>query len=68
MASADCRLCDVCNDKTFYDSTLDYVTTKPGHPEYPYMVPVGLGAWAVICENCAKTHEVRVHPKSESST
>jgi hypothetical protein len=63
MAMADYRLCDVCERKSFYDANLDYEQTKPGHPEYPAMVPTGLGAWRVLCRTCAETHEVIVRPK-----
>ena len=60
MALADYRLCDVCNRKAFYDANLDYQDTEKGHPMHPDTVPVGLGAWAVLCLACTKTHRVTV--------
>lgn len=60
MALADYRLCDACRRKTFYDANLDYQETEEGHPMHPEMVPLGLGAWAVLCVDCAKTHRVTV--------
>jgi len=58
MAAADYRLCDVCNRKAFYDANLNYDYDKRdanGEPSLDY-----LGAWAVICTDCAKTHEVKI--------
>jgi len=51
MAAADYRLCDVCDRKTFYDADLD--------PDYTDRI----GAWAVLCRECAKTHDVVVVPR-----
>ncbi len=59
MAAADYRLCDICNCKTFYDSNLDYDWNN-------YNKTTGLsrtGDWAVICEDCATTHEVIIQEK-----
>jgi hypothetical protein len=61
MALADYRLCDVCEVKTFYDVNLDQ-TFRDGEWK-----PERVGAWAVICEECAKTHEVVVRPKCEGA-
>lgn len=64
MASADYRLCDVCECKTFYDATLNYEIAPKEHPLYPQYIPSArLGDWGVICIECAKTHEVRVVKK-----
>lgn len=57
MAAADYRLCDVCGAKTFYDEALRYDFEE--HPIHG----LRLGAWAVICEECAKTFEVVVRPR-----
>lgn len=61
MAAADYRLCDVCGGKTFYDAELDY----SGGPWGENLV--GLGDWAVICEECAKTHKCIVVPPPKES-
>lgn len=62
MALADYRLCDLCESKTFYDANLSWNDPDEKHRDsWLY----GLGDWAVICEECAKTHECVVRPKSE---
>lgn len=66
MASADYRLCDVCNQKAFYDADLAYEARGPYSPfrvagKSQGTVHLGrLGDWAVICIDCAKTHRTRV--------
>ena len=78
MALSDCRLCDVCGGKAFYDSHLNYDTGEKvdGKWEYsktPYRIAgedIGkfapgldyVGDWAVICTECAKTHRVAILP------
>ena len=75
MAKADYRLCDVCEEKTFYDSNLSYerhneewAKDKPayrvaGEDQGPYGLRLGwLGDWAVICSDCAKTHKCVIVP------
>ena len=73
MAAADYRLCDVCNNKAFYDSNLNYDWDAPSYDkERPPMRNAGveqpglwldyLGDWAVICRDCAKTHKTVVVP------
>lgn len=81
MAKADYRLCDVCDEKAFYDANLNY---EQGPSEYavapPYRVAGAeqydkpefaekygmrlgrVGDWAVICEDCAKSHRVQIVP------
>lgn len=69
MASADYRLCDVCDNKAFYDASLNYETAAPDWA--PDRAPARyagnsmgsaalwidhLGDWAVLCSECAKTH------------
>lgn len=66
MAASDYRLCDVCNRKAFYDANLNYdnlpysepgvlFNGEPSHYRVDY-----LGAWAILCEDCAKTHRAVV--------
>lgn len=58
MAAADYRLCDVCSRKAFYDSNLNYDfdnRDEHGNPKLDYV-----GDWAVICDDCAKTHACKV--------
>lgn len=66
MALADYRLCDVCGGKAFYDANLNYDfdnMDKEAHmPKLDY-----LGDWAVICEDCAKTHRCVVLPRDRRS-
>ena len=52
MAWADYRRCDGCGKKTFYDAVLDYQAPTPERREWWLH---GLGDWAVICPECAKT-------------
>lgn len=65
MASADYRLCDVCERKTFYDAALDYRDPDKSRPDWPNAWLPGVGDWAVLCEECAKTHKVIVIKKVE---
>jgi hypothetical protein len=58
MAYADYRLCDVCEEKTFYDANLDYDRDNGPHGL------VRLGDWKVLCIECAKTHEIIVKPRA----
>lgn len=81
MAAADYRLCDVCDQKAFYDSELGYEWSKPEYRDTPPFRIAGkeqfedpainersgmrlgyLGDWAVLCEDCAKTHRTRIEP------
>lgn len=56
MSRADYRLCDVCDEKAFYDASLNYEHDKSGPTGLGYRLDY-LGDWVVICEDCAKTHE-----------
>jgi hypothetical protein len=58
MARADYRLCDVCDDKAFYDANLNY-----DFEENPETGLWQLGAWVVLCSDCAKTHDIQIVPK-----
>ena len=60
MAYADYRHCDVCDCKVFYDANLNY----DHFPETGEVKLERLGAWAVICVECAKTHEVVIQKKA----
>ena len=55
MAAADYKLCDACGGKTFYDADLHY--EDPQSPNYDPL-PVGVGAWVVLCKACAETHVI----------
>lgn len=58
MALCDYRLCDACGGKAFYDANLNY-SEETGMPDY-------VGAWVVLCEDCAKTHDIVVVAKEEA--
>ncbi|HJR83474.1 MAG TPA: hypothetical protein VJ775_06060 [Sphingomicrobium sp.] len=59
MAGADYKLCDVCDRKTFYDANVDY--DEASMRSWPFEArPVGVGAWAVLCDACAKTHRISI--------
>lgn len=64
MASADYWLCDVCGAKAFYDANLNYEDDGPRRKD-SRMLPTGCGDAQVICEECAKTHEVVVNIKPQ---
>ena len=81
MAAADYRLCDLCNGKAFYDANLNYdnnVNDKrqpfrlagehqianPELRQRGYRLDY-VGDWAVLCEDCAKTHQTQIVPKSK---
>jgi hypothetical protein len=59
MALADYRLCDQCGNKAFYDARLNYDV------ENGVTVLDHLGTWAVLCVDCAKTHETVVLKRGE---
>jgi hypothetical protein len=64
MAMCDYYLCDVCQQKCFYDANLNYEwneETKRNDLDY-------MGDMAAICKGCAKTHEVKVVPRSDVSS
>jgi hypothetical protein len=65
MAMADYRLCDVCSGKTFYDAALSYNKPDEAHG-YQWWLH-GVGAWIVLCEKCAETHEIIVRPKGSEA-
>lgn len=71
MAAGDYRSCDVCGGKCFYDANLNYEDDEnEWNANRPPFRTVGLdppsfyapkldylGDWAVICNECAKTHK-----------
>jgi hypothetical protein len=57
MAYADYRLCDVCQEKAFYDANLSY-----DFEEHPDTGLYNVGAWGVLCRDCVKTHRVVILP------
>ena len=82
MAMADYRLCDVCGGKAFYDVNLNYEGGEKQsdgswkYPDHPFRVAgeaqaFGLsldrmGDWAVLCNECAKTHKAVIVPLGTS--
>lgn len=71
MAYADYRLCDVCQKKVFYDANLNYEqdcevegSVRNAGEMMPNTQLDYLGDWAVICRDCAKTHECIVRPRA----
>lgn len=68
MAYCDYKLCDVCGGKAFYDANLDYydvVSSDAGSREAgkPSYFKLGyVGDWAVLCDDCAKTHKTAIVP------
>lgn len=65
MAASDYRLCDHCGRKAFYDSNLNYDIggENERRDEDGQLLPDYVGSWAVICEDCAKTHVCKVVPR-----
>lgn len=71
MAAADYRLCDVCINKVFYDSNLNYDYDGLGWVKFDeidkqrgYSLDY-LGDWICICKECSKTWEVVVQKKGD---
>lgn len=68
MAYADYRHCDLCDRKTFYDANLDYdegAIDRPAFRRAGVAIPGGLalhnlGDWAVLCDECSKTHVTQI--------
>jgi len=60
MAGADYYLCDLCGNKCFYDSNLnwDYNEDKNECVRGRCVSLDHCGDMACICKDCAKTHEV----------
>lgn len=71
MAMADYRQCDICGCKAFYDAHLNYQWETKSEPipkdeqisGSPGMKLDYLGDWAVLCTDCAKTHECVIEAK-----
>lgn len=78
MATADYRLCDVCDGKVFYDANLNYDGAQEANDPESFLVAGEvqlwgarldyLGDWAVICSACAKTHKTIVVPIEKENT
>lgn len=66
MALADYRLCDICEGKTFYDANLDYEEPDKSRSDYPNYWLRGVGAWVVICPECAEAHQIIIQRKNTS--
>ena len=74
MAGADYKSCDVCGGKTFYDAEMNYQGLEDEwNKNQPWAKEVGkelgeyeryklgyLGDWAVLCDECAKTHKTQI--------
>lgn len=60
MAYADYFHCDVCGQKAFYDSNIDWETTYVAVEDG---APVSVVA---LCVACFKTHEIVVQKRSEA--
>jgi hypothetical protein len=58
MAGADYRRCDVCDAKAFYDARLNWEWESESKTGLD-----NLGAWAVLCDDCEKTHEIVIKKK-----
>lgn len=81
MARADYRLCDVCDEKVFYDANLNYsfeaedgdaflISGEPQFSNSDWAVKHGLrlerlGDWSVICASCSLTHRTQIVPREE---
>ncbi len=73
MAMADYKLCDVCGGKAFYDSRLNYEVSREqtevkqaGEGPCYYTLDY-VGDWAVLCNDCSKTHKTAIVPISGES-
>lgn len=71
MAKSDYYLCDVCDEKCFYDANLNWNSYDPTEDEwvrgYPGLSLDYCGDIAAICRNCAKTNEIRIVSKGDIS-
>lgn len=70
MAAADYYLCDICEQKCFYDANLNWECSTKDDPipleEQVFGMDMRLdycGDIMALCRNCAKTHELRIVPK-----
>jgi hypothetical protein len=67
MSFCDYRLCDLCQGKAFYDANLHYDDGSDtpfkiaGEPSRGLGLGY-LGDWAVLCDDCAKTHRCTILP------
>ena len=74
MALSDYRLCDVCGGKAFYDANLNYHLDAPADSQFRVAGQPGqwghgldyVGDWAVLCDDCAKTHRCVIVPIADS--
>lgn len=58
MASADYKLCDVCNRKAFYDATIQDMAYLATYDKSIISVkPIGI---KVLCGDCAETHDINI--------
>lgn len=72
MSGMDYRHCDACGNKAIYDAGLNWCDSQPGNIAIENNgSPVGravdsLGNWAVVCQDCARTHVARTISKNET--
>lgn len=70
MAASDYYLCDICEEKTFYDANVNYDSWGNGlqlNPKTGHAWPDGdIGNMAVICKDCSKTHEIIIQIRKKS--
>ena len=48
----------MCSSKTFYDADLNYCDARYDE-KYGYL-PDRLGAWVVLCEDCATRYDIEI--------
>lgn len=63
MALADYRLCDLCDNKAFYDCSLHYngMESNVNVRDRNYSLE-RLGDWKVLCQTCAQTNKCIIVP------
>jgi len=71
MAAADYRLCDVCDAKTFYDTTLGYEFEEDSWAPFDEIDKKrgwklgNLGDWICICKECSEKYKVVLMDREE---
>lgn len=54
MPLGDYKNCDVCNERTFSDSQINYKLDMRDLE----MKPTKVGEWKVLCKKCARDYEI----------
>lgn len=79
MAQSDYRTCDRCGSRAFYDAILNIEYAESAdewrksakycgeldHVHQGILIDF-LGDWAVLCQDCAKTHKTAIVPIEEN--